>query len=84
MAKEKEEKSSFSEVAQMSPEQRAERTHKKCVWNGLVNLQRAIHEAKKAGVKIGTVADLDCSQYFEAVRTNEKLDRVGMGAYTGR
>ena len=84
MAKDKEEKSSFAEVAAMSPEQRAERTHKKAVWNCLVNLQRSIVEAKRAGVNIGLVADLDCAQYFEAVRTNEKFERVGMGNYTGR
>lgn len=84
MAKEKEEKTSFADVAAMSPEQRAIRTHKKCIWNCLVALNRAIWEAKKAGVNIGTVADLDCTQYYAAVQQNEKLDRVGMGSYTGR
>ncbi len=84
MAKDKEEKSGFAEVAQMSPEQRAERTHKKAVWNSLVALNQAIHEAKKAGVNIGNVAELDCAKYFDAVRQNEKLDRVSKGPYEGR
>ncbi len=84
MAKEKEEKSSFAEVAAMSPDQRAERTHKKRVWNALVALSTAIYDAKKAGIGIGKVADLDVTPYFEAVRTKEKLDVVGIGGYTGR
>ena len=84
MAKEKEEKSSFADVAAMSPEQRSVRTHKKHVYSCLLALHKAIWDAKKAGVDIGNVKDLDCSLYFDAVRVSEKFDRVGMGSYTGR
>lgn len=86
MAKDKDdnESTSFKDVAQMSPEQRATRTYKKQVYNGLVSLHKAIHEAKQAGVNIGNVVDLDCSIYFDAVRQNEKLEYVSMGKYMGR
>ncbi len=84
MAKEQEEKTSFKDVAQMTPEQRAARTHKKSVYSCLQSLHRAIHDAKKAGINIGNVAELDCTLYFDAVRQNEKFDRVGIGSYTGR
>lgn len=84
MAKDKDENASFKDLAQMSPEQRATRTYKKQVYSCLQSLHRAIHEAKKAGIDIGNVAELDCSIYFDAVRQSEKLEYVGIGSYTGR
>lgn len=84
MAKEKDENASFKELAQMSPKQRSVRTYKKQVYSCLQSLNQAIREAKKAGVDIGNVAELDCSIYFDAVRQNEKLEYVGLGKYMGR
>ena len=53
------ETSSFAEVVQMSSEERAIRTHKKRLYYLLVELNKAIHDAKKAKIDIGKVSELD-------------------------
>lgn len=73
-----------SDITKMTPKQRADRTYKKHVYSCLLALHRAIHDAKKAGVNIGNVADLDCTQYFDAVRISEKLTYEGTAKYMGR
>ena len=81
----KEEKGSdFATVAQLSAEERAERTHKKHIWYLMTELNRAIYDAKKAGIKIGKVEELDLTPYFDDVRIKEAFQVVGIGGYMGR